>query len=80
MEGLLKLDDLGLEVGYALVPLVDTKQGGQLLPRVKALRRHLALQLGFIVPPVHITDNLKLRPREYVVFPAWGRDRPLGDA
>ncbi|MGB8885548.1 MAG: flagellar biosynthesis protein FlhA [Candidatus Korobacteraceae bacterium] len=68
LEGLLKLDDLGLEVGYALVPLVDTKQGGQLLPRVKALRRHLALQLGFIVPPVHITDNLKLKPREYVVF------------
>jgi flagellar biosynthesis protein FlhA len=68
LEGLLKLDDLGLEVGYALVPLVDAKQGGQLLPRVKALRRHLALQLGFIVPPVHITDNLKLKPREYVVF------------
>ncbi len=68
LEGLLKLDELGLEVGYALVPLVDAKQGGQLLQRVKALRRHLALQLGFIVPPIHITDNLKLGPREYVVF------------
>ncbi len=68
LEGLLKLDELGLEVGYALVPLVDAKQGGQLLARVKALRRHLALQLGFIVPPVHITDNLKLKPREYVVY------------
>jgi flagellar biosynthesis protein FlhA len=68
LEGLLKLDDLSLEVGYALVPLVDSKQGGQLLQRIKALRRHLALQLGFIVPPVHITDNLKLRPREYVIF------------
>jgi len=68
LEGLLKLDDLSLEVGYALVPLVDVKQGGQLLPRIKALRRHLALQLGFVVPPVHITDNLKLRPREYVIF------------
>ncbi|HLY67718.1 MAG TPA: flagellar biosynthesis protein FlhA, partial [Chloroflexota bacterium] len=68
LEGLLKLDDLSLEVGYALVPLVDGKQGGQLLQRIKALRRHLAQQLGFIVPPVHITDNLKLRPREYVVF------------
>ena len=68
LEGLLKLDDLSLEVGYALVPLVDAKQGGQLLQRIKALRRHLALQLGFIVPPVHITDNLKLKPREYVVF------------
>jgi len=68
LDGLLKLDDLSLEVGYALVPLVDVKQGGQLLPRIKSLRRHLALQLGFIVPPVHITDNLKLRPREYVIF------------
>jgi flagellar biosynthesis protein FlhA len=68
LEGLLKLDDISLEVGYALVPLVDVKQGGQLLQRIKALRRHLALQLGFIVPPVHITDNLKLKPREYVVF------------
>ncbi|MGB8771249.1 MAG: flagellar biosynthesis protein FlhA [Candidatus Korobacteraceae bacterium] len=68
LEGLLKLDELGLEVGYGLVPLVDAKQGGQLLQRVKALRRHLALQLGFIVPPIHITDNLKLGPREYVVF------------
>ncbi len=68
LEGLLKLDELSLEVGYALVPLVDAKQGGQLLQRVKALRRHLAVQLGFIVPPVHITDNLKLGPREYVVY------------
>ncbi len=68
LEGLLKLDDLSLEVGYALVPLVDVKQGGQLLQRIKAVRRHLAVQLGFIVPPVHITDNLKLRPREYTVF------------
>src|SRR5271157_5008673 len=68
LEGLLKLDELGLEVGYGLVPLVDAKQGGQLLQRVKALRRHLAVHLGFIVPPVHITDNLKLNPREYVVY------------
>ncbi len=61
------LDELSLEVGYALVPLVDPARGGQLLQRVRALRRHLSTQLGFIVPPVHITDNLKLKPREYVV-------------
>ena len=67
LESLLKLDDLSLEVGYALVPLVDSARGGQLLQRVKSLRRHLALQLGFIIPPVHITDNLKLKPREYVI-------------
>jgi flagellar biosynthesis protein FlhA len=68
LESLLALDELSLEVGYGLVPLVDTKQGGQLLQRVRALRKHLAAQLGFIVPPVHITDNLRLKPREYVVY------------
>jgi flagellar biosynthesis protein FlhA len=67
LDALLKLDDLSLEVGYGLVALVDEKQAGQLLQRVRALRRHLAVQLGFMVPPVHITDNLKLRAREYVI-------------
>src|SRR5580693_2617553 len=67
VESLLKLDELSLEVGYALVPLVDQAQGGQLLQRIRALRRHLALQLGFLVPSIHITDNMKLKPREYVI-------------
>jgi len=67
VEDLLKLDELSLEVGYGLVPLVDQNQGGQLLARVKALRQNLAQQLGFIVPPVHITDNVRLKAREYVV-------------
>jgi flagellar biosynthesis protein FlhA len=67
VEELLKLDELSLEVGYSLVPLVDQNQGGQLLARVKALRQNLAQQLGFIVPPVHITDNVRLKPREYVI-------------
>jgi flagellar biosynthesis protein FlhA len=67
IEDLLKLDELSLEVGYALVNLVDVQQGGQLLARVKALRSSLALQLGFIVPPIHITDNVRLKPREYVI-------------
>jgi len=67
IEDLLRLDELSLEVGYALVNLVDVQQGGQLLARVKALRSSLALQLGFIVPPIHITDNVRLKPREYVI-------------
>lgn len=67
LEDLLKLDELSLEVGYGLVPLVDNQQGGQLLARVRALRSNLAKQLGFIIPPVHITDNPKLKPREYVI-------------
>jgi flagellar biosynthesis protein FlhA len=68
IETLLKLDEISLEVGYSLVPLVDPGQGGQLLQRIRALRRHLALELGFLVPSVHITDNQKLKPREYVVL------------
>ncbi|MGA7686530.1 MAG: flagellar biosynthesis protein FlhA [Terriglobales bacterium] len=67
LEDLLKLDELALEVGYALVPLVDAAQGGQLLARVKSLRSNLAVQLGFIVPPIHITDNVRLKAREYVI-------------
>src|SRR6185312_3568614 len=67
MDSVLKLDDLTLEVGVGLVPLVDAKQGGQLLARVKALRKSLAQQLGFLVPSIHITDNLSLRDGEYVI-------------
>jgi flagellar biosynthesis protein FlhA len=67
LAGLLKMDELTLEIGFQLIPLVDEKQGGQMLNRVRGLRRHLATELGFVVPPVHITDNLRLKPREYVV-------------
>lgn len=67
LASLLKMDELTLEIGFQLIPSVDEKQGGQMLNRVRALRRHLATELGFIVPPVHITDNLRLKPREYVV-------------
>jgi flagellar biosynthesis protein FlhA len=67
LASLLKMDELTLEIGFQLIPMVDEKQGGQMLNRVRALRRHLATELGFIVPAVHITDNLRLRPREYVV-------------
>jgi len=65
LASLLKMDDLTLEIGFQLIPLVDEKQGGQMLNRVRSLRRHLATELGFIVPPIHITDNLRLKPREY---------------
>jgi flagellar biosynthesis protein FlhA len=66
LAGLLKMDDLSLEIGFQLIPLVDEKQGGQMLSRVRTLRRHLAGELGFLVPPIHISDNLRLKPREYV--------------
>ncbi|WP_231737751.1 flagellar biosynthesis protein FlhA [Terracidiphilus gabretensis] len=67
IASLLKLEELTLEIGFQLIPLVDEKQGGQLLNRVRTLRRHLSAELGFLIPPVHISDNLRLRPREYVV-------------
>jgi len=67
LSSLLRLEDLTLEIGFQLIPLVDEKQGGQLLSRVRALRRHLSSELGFLVPPVHISDNLRLKPREYVI-------------
>jgi len=67
LAALLPIDDLTLEIGFQLIPLVDEKQGGQMLQRVRALRKHLATELGFIIPPVHITDNLRLKPREYII-------------
>ena len=67
LAALMRLEDLTLEIGFQLIPLVDEKQGGQLLSRVRTLRRHLSSEMGFLVPPVHISDNLRLKPREYVV-------------
>ena len=67
IDAVLKLDELTLEVGSGLVAMVDEKQGGQLLNRIRALRKKLAQQLGFMVPSIHITDNIGLREGEYVV-------------
>ncbi len=67
MDAVLKLDELMLEVGAGLVPMVDAAQGGQLLARIRALRKNLAQQLGFLAPSIHITDNLSLKHGEYVV-------------
>jgi flagellar biosynthesis protein FlhA len=66
IEGLLKLDALALEVGYGLIPLVSA--GDSFLARVREIRRQIALNLGIIVPPVHVTDNLQLAPREYAIL------------
>ena len=57
-----------LEIGYAIIPLVDTDKGGTLLNRIKSIRRQIALEMGFIVPPVRIRDNLQLDADEYVVL------------
>ncbi len=65
VERLLALDLMELEVGYGLIPLVDAGQGGELLQRIKSLRKQLALDMGFIIPAIHIRDNLQLKPNEY---------------
>ncbi len=68
MEKLLQMDILELEVGYGLIPLVDEEQGGDLLERIKSIRRQFAQEMGVIVPPLHVRDNLQLRPGEYQVL------------
>ncbi|MCC6954703.1 MAG: flagellar biosynthesis protein FlhA [Deltaproteobacteria bacterium] len=65
VKTLLGVDLLELEVGYELVPMVDANSGGDLIERIRALRRQFALDMGFIVPPIHIRDNVRLNPSEY---------------
>ncbi|MGE3957522.1 MAG: flagellar biosynthesis protein FlhA [Vicinamibacterales bacterium] len=62
------VDPLSVEVGYALVSLVDEKQGGTLLNRVRAIRRQVANETGIVVPSVHVADNLQLPPRGYAIL------------
>lgn len=68
VEQLLAMDMLELEVGYGLIPLVDEEQGGDLLERIKSIRRQFAQELGVIVPPLHVRDNLQLNPGQYNVL------------
>jgi flagellar biosynthesis protein FlhA len=60
-----QVDIIGLEVGYRLIPLVDKAQGGELLTRIKGVRKKLSQELGFLIPPVHIRDNLDFAPNAY---------------
>lgn len=64
---LLQIDQIELEIGYSLIPLVDTEQGGDMLERVSMIRRQCALELGMIVPIIRIRDNLQLAPNNYVI-------------
>ncbi|MEW6426833.1 MAG: flagellar biosynthesis protein FlhA [Thermodesulfobacteriota bacterium] len=68
VASLLPLDILQLEVGYGLIPLVDEKQEGDLLERIRGIRRQFATDTGLIVPPMHVRDNLQLRPDEYALL------------
>src|SRR3954470_11577098 len=67
MTDLLQIDPIELEVGYALIPLVDEKQGGDLLERISMLRRQAAQELGILVPAIRIRDDIRLPANEYVI-------------
>ncbi len=68
VKGALALDELELEIGYGLVGLVDPERGGELLTRIRGIRKQLASELGFVVPLVHIRDNLQLEPNTYSIL------------
>ena len=67
VHDLLQLDPIELEVGYALIPLIDEAQGGDLLERISLLRKQSALELGILIPPVRIRDDIRLPANEYVI-------------
>ncbi len=67
IESYLQVDQMELEIGYALIPLVDANQGGDLLERITMLRRQIATEMGIIVPPIRIRDNIQLKSSEYIV-------------
>lgn len=64
---LLSFDPMELEIGFGLIPLVDVEQGGDLLERITMIRRHAARELGIVVPPIRVRDNLQLKPSSYVI-------------
>jgi len=68
LDQILSLDTMELEVGYGLIPLVDDSTGGDLVGRIKAIRKQCATELGIVVPPIHIRDNLQLGPNEYAIL------------
>jgi flagellar biosynthesis protein FlhA len=68
VQSLLPLDQLELEVGYGLIPLVDEEQNGNLLSRIRSIRRQFALDMGVVIPSLHLRDNLQLKPGEYRVL------------
>ncbi|MFV0349304.1 MAG: flagellar biosynthesis protein FlhA [Halodesulfovibrio sp.] len=68
VQALLPLDALELEVGYGLIPLVDEEQDGNLLSRIRSIRRQFALDVGVVVPSLHLRDNLQLKPGQYSVL------------
>lgn len=68
VRNLLEMDTMELEIGFNLIQLVDEQKGGNLLGRIKSIRRQIALEMGFIVPPIRIRDNLQIDPNDYLIL------------
>jgi len=68
VKDLLEMDTMELEIGFNLIQLVDEQKGGNLLGRIKSIRRQIALEMGFIVPPIRIRDNLQIDPNNYIIL------------
>ncbi|MBI5374794.1 MAG: flagellar biosynthesis protein FlhA [Candidatus Schekmanbacteria bacterium] len=66
-ESIFTPDILGLEVGYGLIPFIDGTQNGELLTRIKSIRKQIAVELGILIPPIHVRDNLNFKPGEYSI-------------
>jgi len=64
---LLTVDPMEIEIGYAIIPLVDPSQGGDMLDRIGTIRKQMALEFGLVVPPIRIRDNIQLKPSEYII-------------
>ncbi|HIE04038.1 MAG TPA: flagellar biosynthesis protein FlhA [Candidatus Latescibacteria bacterium] len=78
MVDYLRVDPVEVEIGYGLIPIVDVEQGGDLLDRVVHIRKELALELGVLVPPIRIRDNIQLKPDNYVIL-IWGEEVARGE-
>lgn len=78
IEDFLHPDPFEIEIGYGLIPLVDTEQGGNLLKRISTIRKSLALELGVVIPPIRIRDNIQLKSNQYV-FKIYGIEKGKGE-
>ncbi len=67
VEEYLRIDPLELEIGYSLIPLVDPEQGGDILNRIAQMRKQFAMEVGLVLPPIRIRDNIQLKPTQYVI-------------
>ena len=64
---LLTVEPMEAEIGYAIIPLIDPAQGGDMLDRIGTIRKQMAVEMGIVVPPIRIRDNIQIKPTEYIL-------------